>query len=422
MDIDQVRKDFPALGRQRGGKPPIYFDNASMAMKPQAVIEAQKRYYELFPSCGGHGRSVHWFANEVEEEVWKARTALQRLINARSPDEIIFTKNTTEALNLVAHSFPLQRDDVVLTTDKEHNSNLCPWRNLEAKGLLRHEIVLSNDDNAFSLENLVDRIATGGVKLVSMVHTSNLDGYSIPAKEIIDLCHGHDIRVMLDGAQSVPHKPIDVQDLDVDFLAFSVHKMCGPTGVGVLYGKKELLDGLDCFIVGGDTVADTFWDQEPLYLDAPWRFEAGLQNYAGIIGAGTAAEYLMHIGLDNISHHEYELNSYLTEYLQGYEDIEIVGPQDARLRGGILTFFVKRLGLGDIGEQLDQRNNVMVRTGTFCVHSWFNAKKINRNLTATRVSLYLSNTLDECRVFLETLNDIMSETKDFPPAKIKVNA
>ncbi len=418
MDIDQIRQDFAALRRSRAGKPPIYFDNASMAMKPQAVTGALMRYYELFPTAGGDGRSVHWFANELREEVSKARMSLQRLINAQSPDGIIFTKNATESLNLVAHSYPFQQCDVILTTDKEHNSNLCPWRNLEAKGRLRHEVVRSNDDNTFDLETLKKRIRAGGVTLVSMVHTSNLDGYTIPAKEIIELCHAYDIPVVLDAAQSVPHKRIDVQELDVDYLAFSVHKMCGPTGVGVLYGKKESLSRLDNFMVGGGTVADTFYHREPLYLDLPWRFEAGLQNYAGVIAAGAAAEYLMRIGLENISQHDYELNRYVSEHLQRYEDIEVLGPQDARLRGGIITFFIKRLGLGDIGEQLDQRNNIMVRTGTFCVHSWFNARSINRNITATRVSLYLYNTIDECKAFIETLDEIMYETKDFPRVEV----
>ncbi len=418
MQVDQIRQAFPALRRTRAGRPPIYFDSASMAMKPRPVIESLTRYYELFPSCGGHGRSVHWFGNEVRGEVSKARASLQQLVNARSANEVIFTKNATEAINLVAYSYPFQKADVVLTTDKEHNSNLCPWRKLEAKGRIRHEVVPSNDDNTFNLESLRQRIKAGGVKLVSMVHMSNLDGYTIPAKEVIDLCHAHDVPVMLDAAQSVPHRRIDMQELDVDFLAFSVHKMCGPTGVGVLCGKEESLNKLENFIVGGDTVADTFYNQEPLYLDSPWRFEAGLQDYAGIIAAGAAAEYLMGIGLENISRHEHELNKYVTEQLQRHEDIDIVGPQDARLRGGILTFFIRRLGLGDIGEQFDERANIMLRTGTFCVHSWFNARGINRNITATRVSLYLYNTMAECKVFVETVDEIMYETKSFPRVEL----
>jgi cysteine desulfurase/selenocysteine lyase len=270
------------------------------------------------------------------------------------------------------------------------------------------------------LENLRHRIKAGDVRFVSMVHTSNLDGYTIPAKEVIDLCHSYGIPVLLDAAQSVPHRRVDVQELDVDFLAFSVHKMCGPTGVGVLYAKRHLLNKLGSFLVGGDTVADTYYDQDPLYLDAPWRFEAGLQDYAGMIAAGEAAEYLMSVGVGNVSRHQHDLNAYLTEHLQKHEDIEILGPQDASLRGGIVTFFIKRLGIGDIGERLDERANIMVRTGTFCVHSWFNARGINRNITATRASLYLYNTMEECRVFAEALDEIMYETKGFPRSEVRI--
>lgn len=418
MDIQKIRSDFPALQRQRNSMYPVYFDNACMAMKPKPVIDALNRYYLEFPACSGHGRSAHWFSKEVGHECEVARESIRKLINAGSCKEIIFTRNTTESLNLVARSFNFDQGDVVLTTDREHNSNLCPWRTLDASGRIIHEIVYSNADNTFNFDNLANRLQMGKVRLVSFVHSSNLDGYTIPANEIIEMCHHYGALVMLDSAQSMPHRVVDVQSLDVDFLAFSVHKMGGPTGIGVLYGKQHLLENLNCFMVGGDTVSDTFYDSDPVYLDLPERFEAGLQDYAGIMAAGAAAEYLMKVGLDQISQHEHKLNRFLTEKLWDFSEIEILGPHDPELRGGIVTFFVKKLGSGDIGERLDRVANIMVRTGTFCVHSWFNGRGINRQAVPLRVSFFLYNTLDECRVFLDTLEEILNERKHYPTLEI----
>jgi len=413
MNITKIRKDFPSLNQKRNGKPPIYFDNACLTLKPFPVIEAMNDYYHNFPGCGGGGRSDHWFADRVNEKVEGVRERIRKFINAKSTNEIIFTRNTTEGINLVAQGFTFKEGDIVLTTDKEHNSNLCPWRNLEAKGIIKHKVVPSNPDNTFNLA-VFKEMLNSDVKLVSMVHTSNLDGYTIPAEEIIKISHKQKAMVMLDGAQSAPHKPIDVQRLDVDFFAFSIHKMCGPTGMGVLYGKEDLLKKLEPFIVGGDTVVDTFYDKEPIYLEPPHKFEAGLQDYAGIIGTGAACNYINNIGYDFIEKQEAVLNEFLTKGLLNYEDIEIIGPLNPKLRGGIVTFLIKRLGMGDISKRLSEKSNIMVRSGTFCVHSWFNARKINKNITSLRVSLYFYNTLDECKIFLKALKEIMDETRDYP--------
>lgn len=422
MDVNEIRKDFPSLQQQRNGKSPIYFDNACLTLKPKQVIETMNNYYHNFPACGGESRSGHWFASKVNEKVEEAREKIRKFINAKSTKEIIFTRNTTEALNLVARSFDFKQTDVVLTTDKEHNSNLCPWRNLEAKGVIKHKIVPSNPDNTFNYA-IFKEMLTPKVKLVSMVHTSNLDGYTIPAEEIIKASHTQGAKVMLDGAQSAPHKPIDVQKLDVDFFAFSIHKMCGPTGIGILYGKEELLKELQPFIVGGDTVADTFYDKDPIYLKSPAKFEAGLQNYAGIIGAGAAAEYLMHIGVDNITQYEFELNKYLTESLSKYPELEIIGPKDPKLRGGIFTFFAKKKGLSVIAEECDKRNNIMLRSGEFCVHSWFNGKGIDREsgIGIIRASLYFYNTIQECEIFVNTVKEILQKFKTFPIIEVYKN-
>jgi len=370
-------------------------------------------YYRKFPACGGHGRSAHWFSFKVNEKVNEARETIRKFINAKSTNEIVFTRNTTEGINLVARSFNFKEGDEVLTTDREHNSNLCPWRFLEKKGVIKHRVVLSNEDNTFNLENFKGMI-NGDVKMVSMVHTSNLDGYTIPAEEIVRISHEHGAKVMLDGAQSAPHKPIDVQKLDVDFFAFSVHKMCGPTGMGILYGKEELLKNLEPFLVGGDTVEDTFYDKDPLYLEPPEKFEAGLQNYAGIIGAGAAVKYLLEIGLENISKHENELNEFLTENLSKYKEFDIIGPKAPGLRGGILTLCVNKKGIVEVSEEArgiagicNTWENIMLRSGEFCVHSWFNARNISREMEKVRASLYLYNTLEECEILIKTLEKVL---------------
>ncbi|MEW6007019.1 MAG: aminotransferase class V-fold PLP-dependent enzyme [bacterium] len=410
MDVEKIRRDFPALLQKRNKKPPIYFDNACMTLKPIPVIKAMDEYYQKFPACGGE-RSSHWFASKVNERIEEAREIIRRFINAKSANEIIFTKNTTEGINLIAQSIKFKKGDIVLTTDKEHNSNLCPWKNLEGKGVIKHKIVASREDNTFNIERFKDML-TKDVKLVSMVLTSNLDGYSIPAKEIIKMAHQNKSLILLDAAQTAPHKKIDVQSLEADFLAFSIHKMVGPS-LGVLYGKYELLRELEPFLVGGDTVVDTFYDKMPIYLDPPHRFEAGLQDYAGIIGAGKACNYLSDIGFLNIEKQELKLNEFLTKNLLNYNDIEIIGPKEPKERGGILTFFIKRLGLGDISERLDKMN-IMTRSGIFCVNSWFNARKINKNIPSLRISLYFYNTKAECEIFLKTFEEIMDETRNYP--------
>lgn len=453
FDPAQIRKDFPALQQERNGKPLIYFDNACMTLKPAQMIAALNRYYYNFPACGGHGRSAHWFARRVNWEIeWPkhgardeecadveiegSREKIRKLINAKHREEIVFTKNTTESINLVARCFAFSKGAVVLTTDREHNSNLCPWKELEKRGVVRHLAVPSREDNTFDLEVFERMVKEGNVQLVSVVYTSNLDGYTIPAGEIIKLAHEHGAKVMLDAAQTVPHKSVDVQELDVDFLAFSIHKMCGPTGMGVLYGKFRLLNdpAFGPFIVGGDTVRDTFLDKPPEYLVSPCKFEAGLQNYAGMIGTGAAVDYLLRLGPENIARHEVELTTFLFEGLAEFGDeLDIIGPNDPALRGGITTLWFKRRGVPSLAREdfmkrtghlwdmclppqenisgvpalLNGWSNIMVRGGEFCVHSWFNEKPNARERETVRVSLFAYNTKEECRVFLETLKVLL---------------
>jgi len=401
MDIQKIRLDFPALSKKWNGKYPIYFDNACMTLKPVQVIDAMNEYYSEYPVCGG--RSIHKMAKKVDEKVTEAREKFQKFLGASCPEEIIFTRNTTEGVNLVANTIDFKKGDVVFTTDREHNSNLVPWQVQAHKKGIRHIIVYSNPDNTFDIQGFEELMNEHkNVRLVSMVHSANLDGYTIPAKEIIRIAHDHGALVMLDGAQSAPHKSINVKELDVDFFALSVHKMAGPSGMGVLYGKHHLLEEMAPFIVGGDTVSDTTYEGAK-FLPPPEKFEAGLQNYAGIIGSGAAVDYIKNIGISNIEEHEKRLNIIITQGIKDMPGLEIIGPADANQRGGIISFTVdlpKGGDAHDIALVLDETENIEVRSGAFCVHSWFNYRKCD---AAVRASLYMYNTEDEARKFIDTL-------------------
>ncbi len=402
MNIQKIREDFPILSNEINGKPIIYLDNACMTLKPTQVIEAMNEYYYEHPACGG--RSVHKFGTQVSIKCDRARKKVKKFLNADDSKEVIFTRNTTEGINLVARCYDFQKGDVVLTTDREHNSNMAPWHIMrELKGI-KHEIVRSNPDNTFNMEAYQERMGKD-VKMVSMVHTSNLEGYTIPAEEIIKIAHDHGALVMLDGSQSAAHRFIDIKSLDVDFFSFSIHKMCGPTGMGVLYGKYHLLKDLSPFIVGGDTIYETNYKTSK-FLDPPNRFEGGLQNYAGILGSGAAVEYLSNIGMKNIQEHETKLNTIMTSKLDNISNVHIIGPKEPEKRAGIVAFWVDDMDAHDLAMILDEVANIMVRSGMHCVHSWFNSRGINGS---TRASAYLYNTEEEAKIFGDTLEEVLGK-------------
>jgi cysteine desulfurase/selenocysteine lyase len=437
--IEAIREDFPALQKRRHNKPAIYFDNACTTLVPEQVIHACNEYYTGFPGCGG-ARSRHWFAAEVtdriegnsEKGIKGSRQIIKEFINARSEKEVIFTQNTSHAINIVALGFKFHPGDMVLLTDKEHSSNLLPWLRLQNKGFIHVAQVSSNAGDTFNLDDLEQKLKNNQVRLVSLAYTSNLTGYTVPAAAIIKMAHANGAKVLLDAAQTISHRNIDVQSLDVDFLAFSIHKMCGPRGVGVLYGKRELLgeaphenddsdDAIAPVMLGGGTVADTTYSTYAL-LEPPERFEVGIQDYPGQIASGAAIEYLQKIGLEKISKHVNALNSFLTgRLLDQYGDkdwFKILGPAEAKNRAGILTFEVRRPNAVGIAEELSDRQNIMIRDGVFCVHSYFNYKYGQGWMRPTmpsehrmiyRVSLYFYNNLEECRIFLDTLHSIFEE-------------
>ena len=398
MNVDKIREDFPVLQKKINGKFIIYFDSSCVTLKPKQVIEAMNEYYESYPGCAG--RSIHRFGSKVTDKVKESREKIAKFIGAKKPEEIIFTRNTTEGINLLAHSLDLKKNDIVLTTDREHNSNLIPWQMLVKTIGIKHKTVFSKKDMTFDTENFKNIVK--GAKIVSFVHCSNLDGYTTPAEEIIKIAHDNDALVILDGAQSAPHKTVNVKKLDVDFFAFSGHKMLGPSGIGALYGKQHLIEELNPFIVGGDTVQNSTYDS-CVFLKPPEKFEAGLQNYAGMVGFAEAASYIDNVGKENIQRHEIELNKIITQGVEEIDGSSIIGPHSPELRGGITSFNIKGIKYHDIAIMLDERANIMIRSGQHCVHSWFNGHGIEGS---ARVSLYLYNTKEEAKVFIDNLKEI----------------
>ncbi len=389
FNVEKIRKDFEVLDKNV-----VYLDSACMALKPKQVIEKVNEYYKEYPGCGG--RSYHKIGKRVTEEVENSRKIIKKFLNVKKGD-IIFTKNTTEGINLVANSFGFKKGDKILTTDREHNSNLLPWQLLSKKGI-KHSVVESKENFTFDLDRFNNMVK--GANLVSFVHTSNLDGYTLPIKEIIKIAHENDCLVLLDGAQSAPHKEVNIKKLDVDFFAFSGHKMLGPTGIGALYGKKELLEDLNPFIVGGETVVETTYDDHE-FEKVPYRFEAGLQHYAGIVGFGEAAKYLMKVGRKNIEKHEIKLQKFIIDGLKDIKKIKMVG---AIVDSGIFNFNVDDMSPHNVAMILDETDNVMIRSGAHCVHSWFNKHKLQGS---ARASLYLYNNKEDCERFVKAMNKVI---------------
>ena len=395
--FSKFRQDFPTLEVEN---PPVYLDNACMTLRPKPVIEAIRSYYEESPGCGG--RSVHRYATTVSRKMMNCRRKMAELFNANESNEIIFTKNATHSLNQVAKGLSWNKGDVILTTDREHNSNLVPWLQLEEEQGVDHRVVKSNDDNTFNLENFENACAEAGsnLKMVSLSHVGNLDGIATPVKQAAKIAKDFGALVCIDGAQSTPHMKVDVQDLGIDFMAFSIHKMMGPSGMGGLWGRMDLLEGMRSITSGGSTVDTSHYDSLT-WSRPPARFEGGLGNYAGILGTSAAIDYISNIDLDAVHEHEVSLNRVMTSILKDVNGLRIIGPEDPAQRGGICSILLDNIDAHDIAILLDEAASVMVRSGMHCVHSWFNAKGIDRG--SLRASAYLYNTEDEVKLFAETL-------------------
>jgi cysteine desulfurase/selenocysteine lyase len=408
VDWTKIRGDFPALERKINGSPVVYLDSACMALKPRQVIDAMNEYYEKYPACAG--RSIHTFSKEATEAYTAARGKFAKFMNAAHEEECIWTRNATESLNIVASSVDLPKDSKIITTSLEHHSGSLPFVERAKRDGLKIEIVKAQNDGTFDLEDWKNAV-DNKTSIVSVVHSSNVTGTVAPMKEIVEIAHDRGALVMCDDAQYAPHHPLDVQAADVDFSAISVHKMCGPTGMGVLYGKLDLLKSMNMALYGGDTVSDVqFKDGKilPEYLPPPEKFEAGLQNYAGAIGAGAAAEYLQSIGMHEIEKHERSLLDVALKKMLDMEHVHILGTEDISIKTGLVTFSVDTVpSAHDVATFLNDEYNIMVRSGAHCVHPFHHQMGIPVEKGTARASFYLYNNMDDVNAFLNGLETLI---------------
>lgn len=398
MDAERLRQDFPVISRAFPNGPLVYLDSACTSLKPRPVIEAVRSYYEERPVCGG--RSVHRLGHEVTHLVDEARESMARFVHVRAADDVVFTPNATAAIHLVAAGISWQKGDVVVTTDKEHNSNWLPWLSLRETRGVQVRTIPSAPDGRFdvaAMERVLDA-AGDRLRLVSVVHTSNADGASVPVERVARAAHDRGARMLVDAAQSVPHRPVDVARLGVDYLAVSLHKMMGPSGLGALIGTAESLAALEPAILGGGTVQRSGVNDYEL-LAAPQRFEAGLQNYAALAAVPAALGYLSALGLDVVEAHERELNAYATRRLSDIGGVSIHGPPAAE-RGGILPFTIDGLGPHDVALYLDEARNVAVRSGAHCANPYFEARGLDGWV---RASFYAYTTRADVDVLVDAV-------------------
>ncbi|EJQ51467.1 cysteine desulfurase [Bacillus mycoides] len=395
MNIHEIRKQFPILDQKVNGKQLVYFDSAATSQKPIQVIETLERYYKEYNS--NVHRGVHTLGTKATDAYEGAREKVRKFINAKSMEEIIFTRGTTTALNTVAASYGLdnvKEGDEIVISYMEHHSNIIPWQQVAKKTGATLKYLPLQPDGTISLED-VRQTVTPNTKIVSIMHVSNVLGTINPVKEIGAIAHENGAIMIVDGAQSAPHMKVDVQDLNCDFYALSAHKMCGPTGVGVLYGKKELLNNMEPIEFGGEMI--DFVDlQESTWKELPWKFEAGTPIIGNAIGLGAAIDFLEEIGLHNIEKHEHELAQYALERLSEVDGVTIYGPKH---RAGLVTFNIDDVHPHDVATVLDVEG-IAVRAGHHCAQplmKWLKAS------STARASFYLYNTKEEIDTFVESL-------------------
>jgi len=405
----RIREDFPILKRKINGHPLVYFDNAATSQKPKQVIEAVKKFYENH-NANIH-RAIHTLSQESTELYEEAREEVAKFIKASSAEEIVFLRGTTEAINLVAYSWGLknlEQGDEVLISLMEHHSNIVPWEILSKIKGFKVKYVDVNADGTLNWETLEGGISAK-TKIVSITHVSNVTGVINDIKKVAKIAHEHGALVVVDGAQSVPHMPVNVQNLDVDFLAFSGHKMLGPTGIGVLYGKIELLREMEPFHGGGEMIKEVSFNPTSgscsiSWNDPPWKFEAGTPNISGVVGLMAAVKYLKSLGMENVKRHEAYLTGYALERLREIPEVTVYGPKDPSKRSGIVTFNVKGVESHDVALFLDSCG-IMIRTGFHC------AQPLHQKLrlpSSARASFYVYNTKKEIDRFIDTLKSFVS--------------
>lgn len=400
--LEGIKKDFPVLNQIVNDEPLVYLDNAATTQKPLKVLAAIKDYYEN-DNANVH-RGVHTLAERATEKYEAAREKVRQFINARSTKEVLFTRGTTTSINWVAQFAGqiLKTGDEIVISIMEHHSNIVPWQEVAKKtGAILKFIYLK--DGQLDMDDLRKKI-TNQTKFVSIAHVSNVLGTINPVEEITKIAHEHSAYMAVDGAQSTPHMAIDLQKMDVDFFAFSGHKMMGPTGIGVLYGKEELLNQFEPVEFGGEMI-DFVYESHSTWTELPWKFEAGTPNIAGAIALGAAIDYIQELGIDQIHQHEIELIDYLMPKLQEIEGLKIYGPKDNVKRGGLIAFNIEGLHPHDVATALDMEG-VAVRAGHHCAQPLLNY--LETPATA-RASFYLYNTKADCDKLVEALK----KTKEF---------
>jgi cysteine desulfurase/selenocysteine lyase len=397
--VEEVRRDFPILHQQVYGHPLVYLDNAATSQKPRAVIDAISHYYER-GNANIH-RGVHFLSEHATEEHEAARRTVQAFLNAPDKREIIFVRSATEGINLVAQTYGRKHvgaGDEVLITAMEHHSNIVPWQMLCEEKDAKLRVVPINDRGELMMDEL-PKLLGPRTKLLAVTHVSNALGTINPLRKIIEIAHSHGVPVVVDGAQAVPHVKVDVQELDCDFYVFSGHKVYGPTGIGVLYGKRALLEAMPPYQGGGDMIRSVTFEKT-LYNDVPYKFEAGTPNIAGAIGLGAAIEYVNHLGIDNIAAHEHDLLVYATEALSAIPDIRLIGT--AAQKAAVISFVIEGIHPHDIGTILD-RSGIAIRTGHHCAQPVM----LRFRIPATaRASFAMYNTRGEVDALVEGIQKV----------------
>lgn len=401
FDVKKIREDFPILQQKIYNRPLIYFDNAATSQRPQQVIDALSRTYSEY--YGNIHRAAHFLADKATMAYEETREKVQKLINAETREQIIFTKGTTESINLVAFSFGeafIQEGDEIIVSEMEHHSNIVPWQLLAGRKGAK-VIVLPIDDAGRLLIEKLDELITPRTKLISVAHVSNVLGTINPVKQIARIAHSKGVRIMVDGAQAAPHLRIDVQDLDVDWYAFSAHKMYGPNGVGVLYGKKELLEQMPPYQGGGEMISEVRFSGTT-YNELPYKFEAGTPNISGVITFGAAIDYLENVGVEKAAAWETELLNYATAKLEAIPGLRIYGTQPEK--SGVISFNVDGVHFFDLGTMLD-KFGIAVRTGHHCADPLMEHFNIQGTV---RTSFAFYNTKEEIDVFVEALKKVIA--------------
>ena len=400
IDVQKIRSDFPILHRKIGEQPLVYLDNAATSQKPRQVIAALVDYYERYNS--NVHRGVHTLSIEATEAYEAARVKVQHFINAPASESIIWTRNTSESLNLVASSWGganVTEGDNIVITAMEHHSDIVPWQQLAARRGAELRYLPVGEDGELDRSRFSD-VIDKRTKIVAATQMSNVLGCVVPVKELGQIAHANGAVLLVDGAQSVPHFPVDVQELDCDFLAFSAHKMLGPTGIGVLYGRPELLEAMPPFMFGGDMILEVTYENAT-WNDLPYKFEAGTPNIADAIATGAAVDYLEGLGMENVWAHERELTAYAMSRMAELETFKILGPTDPSKRGGVISFLHDSIHPHDLGTALDQKG-IAIRTGHHCAMPLVRSYGV---VAAARASFYIYNTESEVDALVEGLVD-----------------